>query len=74
MKWQPVFGKLIKGWDGEGSSTRPAVGYFVEKDSQLFVMEIDGFRFRRSFCAMVETLDEIGKPPQYFIERGRATV
>jgi hypothetical protein len=27
-----------------------------------------------SYCALLESLDEIGKPPQYFIERGWCTV
>jgi hypothetical protein len=73
-KWQPVVGQAVKGWDGEDSDTKPIIGYFSGMSSQLYLILSEGSIYQRSFCAALESIDEIGKPPSYFIERGRCTV
>jgi hypothetical protein len=73
-KWQPVVGQLCRTW-GNTENTPVRTGYFVKThdgDSHEFTFE--GSTWECAYCALIETLDEIGKPPSYFQERGRCTV
>lgn len=68
--WTPEVGMKCAFWD-DGFDIETEVGLFG-----VFTMQYDG-QYRLSnitywdHCALIESLDEIGKPPQYFIDRGR---
>lgn len=74
-KWQPVVGQKCVFWNEGDTVAHP--GIYREQGSHKFVhyptWKLAGFD-SYMYCAALETLDEIGKPPSYFIERGRCTV
>lgn len=80
-KWQPVVGQLVAAWGHnyyKEDNLETVVGIYQAQKSHDGYHIIKGFNdendFYRSYVAALETLDEIGKPPQYFQERGRSTV
>jgi hypothetical protein len=70
-KWQPVVGDKCAFWYDETGNDKTEAGIF-----DFFTSEGRPSTDQHNYdhCALLETLDEIGKPPAYFIERGRATV
>lgn len=71
-KWQPVVGQVCAFWDDDPTEDLPVLifGPFQPKDDNRY------YKTRNipyDHCAALESLDEIGKPPSYFKERGRCT-
>lgn len=69
-KWQPVVGDKCAFWLNDWNVTEAFTfketsgDHFKSKETNLYY----------THCAALESLDEIGKPPSYFIDRGRSTV
>jgi hypothetical protein len=74
-KWQPVFGMKCAFWNTGEAYTRTDLWVTYSSDFLTGMKVHKGQNHNHGqYCALLETLDEIGKPPQYFIERGRCTV
>lgn len=69
--WQPETGMKCAFWDGKGTVQRCDFGELTYWSPATWP-EMAGIAY--DHCAALESLDEIGKPPSYFIERGRCTV
>src|SRR6478735_4374706 len=61
--WQPYWPCIVTAWDSLGSDTKPIIGTYIEKSSQLYVIVNDSGTHQRSHCAELLSLYEIGKPP-----------
>lgn len=73
--WQPVFGMKCAFWNTGEAYTRTDLWVAYSSDFLTGMKVHKGQNHNQGhYCALLESIDEIGKPPQYFIERGRATV
>jgi hypothetical protein len=74
-KWQPVFGMKCAFWNTGEAYTRTDLWVAYSSDFLTGMKVHKGQNHNHGqYCALLETLDEIGKPPSYFQERGRCTV
>jgi hypothetical protein len=64
--WRPKFADCCAFWDDISKVSR--YGVFNNMSGGLFISD-GGWLWNH--CAALESLDEIGKPVSYFIERGR---
>ncbi len=69
-KWTPKPGDKCVFWSSGSPICR--FGTFSHRDINGFEPVENGLYY--DHCALLESLDEIGKPPGYFISRGRCTV
>lgn len=68
--WQPEVGQKCAFWLNDW--TKCDFDTFNALHGDFYISE--GPTFLYTHCAALETLDEIGKAPSYFIERGRCIV
>jgi hypothetical protein len=73
--WRPTRGMKVVGWGhnyDKDEHHRTTMGYYMhlaEGGYHEFSDVNDGTVYTRLYVAQLDTLDEIGKPPSYFIER-----
>lgn len=77
--WSPTLDALVIGWGHRFYTGEPVVGRYVGKsiggyhEIEGINIDLNGWIYRNN-VALIESIDEIGNEPQYFIERGRCTV
>ena len=75
IPWTPEVGMKCAFWNNEFDELS-YVGSFIEfhhRAPSYFTLTTPKLGQWFDNCALIESLDEIGKPPQYFIQRGRCT-
>lgn len=75
--WVPEVEMKCAFWFNDTQDEIPTIATIVldvDKNDKYesWIQSIEGVWYDN--CALIETLDEIGKPPAYFINRGRCTV
>lgn len=77
-EWKPQFHSLVIGWGHNYYSFQHVIGWYRGIGDggyhEIVDLNNEGNIFRRNHIALIESSDEIGKPPSYFISRGKCTV
>lgn len=84
-EWKPPLDAWVCGWNGPGGKAESVLFHASETGFGKYagaypgnlnrhLITINGMNFAYDHVALIDNLDEIGKPPSYFMQRGRCTV